>query len=142
VRQTIAARKLLADDPDLAAWNIGVIVTNRVAKLWGPAPSAEIAFRAEVRLRSMIALADVKNELFVSELLEPMRVPMQIDQPPRTLPDVLPPRPPIKASALAEIPKTVVREQVRPEPMPPTPIQVLPPEALPEPETYSKKLPR
>jgi hypothetical protein len=55
---------------------------------------------------------------------------------------VLPPRPPIKASALAEIPKTVVREQVRPEPMPPTPIQVLPPEALPEPETYSKKLPR
>lgn len=43
--QTVQARKLLMEDPNLADLNIGVIVKDRVAFLWGPVSSAEIAFR-------------------------------------------------------------------------------------------------
>jgi osmotically-inducible protein OsmY len=91
VRQTMQARKLLADDPELAQFNIGVNVTDRVAVLWGPVPMAEAAFRAELCLRTMIELAEVRNELFVREPLEPSRVPLKIDNPPQFLPDLLPP---------------------------------------------------
>src|ERR1022692_3169962 len=92
VRQTMQARKLLADDPELASLNIGVTVSDRVAVLWGPVPSAEAAFRAELCLKTMIELAEVHNELFVKDSLEPMRGPLKIDSPPQFLPDLLPPR--------------------------------------------------
>src|SRR5437870_6966676 len=69
MRQTMQARKLLFSDPDLAALNIGVVVIDRVATLWGPVPSAEVAFRAELCVRTMIELAEVRNQLFVSELV-------------------------------------------------------------------------
>lgn len=90
-RQTIQARKLLAEDPDLAGWNLGVTVRDRVATLWGPAPSAEVAFRAELALKTMIELSEVRNELFLSDQLKPMRVPLKIDNPPLFLPDRVPP---------------------------------------------------
>jgi hypothetical protein len=93
VRQTIQARKLLADDPDLAMWNIGVTVRDRVATLWGPVSSAEVAFRAEICLKTMIELTEVRNELFISELVRPMRVPLKIDNPPGAIPNDLPPIP-------------------------------------------------
>jgi osmotically-inducible protein OsmY len=93
VRQTMEARKLLADEPELEAFNIGVSVHNRVATLWGPVPSIEVAFRAELVLRTMFELTAVHNELFVSELVEPMKKkPLRIDNPPRRLPDVVPPK--------------------------------------------------
>lgn len=92
VRQTMQARKLLAEDPDLAAWNIGVMVTDRVAVLWGPVPSAEIAFRAELCLKTMFELVEVRNELSVSESLEPVNRPLKIDSPPRYMPELLPPK--------------------------------------------------
>ena len=140
VRQTITARKMLADDPDLAAWNVGVIVRDRVALLWGPVPSAEIAFRAEVRVRSMIELADVKNELFVSEFAEPMRPPLKIDNPPQYLPDVLPPKLPVDPNRDWETRSKASPERERPTKAAPAPIQVLPPEALP-PVFDRKRLP-
>jgi hypothetical protein len=92
-RLTMQSRKRLADDPDLAAINIGVIVTERVAVLWGPVPSAEAGFRAELCLKGMVELAEVRNETFVSELVEPIRRPLKIDVPP-LLPERLPPAPP------------------------------------------------
>jgi osmotically-inducible protein OsmY len=93
VRQTMEARKLLADEPELEAYNIGVTVQNRVATLWGPVPSIEVAFRAELVLRTMFELTAVRNELFVSELVEPMKKkPLRIDNPPRLLPDLTPPK--------------------------------------------------
>jgi hypothetical protein len=91
MRQTLHARKLLADDPDLAMWNIGVSVRDRVATLWGPVPSAEVAFRAELCLKSMIELMEVRNELFVSDLVRPMRAPLKIDNTPKIIPSELPP---------------------------------------------------
>lgn len=90
VRATIQARKLLADDPELAKWNISVSVRDRVATLWGSVPSAEIAFRAELRLKAMIELTEVRNELFVSDLVKPMRVPLKIDNPPSLIAPELP----------------------------------------------------
>src|SRR5438046_196452 len=91
VQQTIQARKLLADEPELAAWNIGVSVQDRVATLWGPVPSAEIAFRAELTLRTIIELADVRNELFITDAVKPMRLPLKIDNLPSAIPEQLPP---------------------------------------------------
>jgi BON domain len=92
VRQTMQARKLMLDDPELTRINIGVIVTDRVAVLWGPVPSAEVAFRAELCVRTMIELVEIRNELFVSELVEPIRTPLKIDIPPLFLPEHLPPK--------------------------------------------------
>src|SRR5437868_600958 len=73
VQHTLQARKLLSDDPDLAPFNIGVTVTDRVAVLWGPVPSAEVAFRAELCVKTMVALVEIRNELFVCDLSEPTR---------------------------------------------------------------------
>src|SRR5947207_6099690 len=50
---TIQARRLLLEDPDLAPLNLGVRVRNRVATLWGPVPSADLALKAELRLRAL-----------------------------------------------------------------------------------------
>ena len=63
VVQTIQARKLLYDDPRLRDLNLGVAVKNRIATLWGPAPSLELSQLAETRLRRLIELRDVRNEL-------------------------------------------------------------------------------
>lgn len=93
VLRTVEVRKLLADDPELAPYNIGVSVHGRVATLWGPVPSIEVAFRAELTVRGMFELTNVRNELFVSELVEPIirqdpklhRKPLP-DAPPALLP--------------------------------------------------------
>jgi hypothetical protein len=95
-RQTMQARQLMLDDPELARINIGVIVTDRVAVLWGPVPSAEVAFKAELCVRTMIELVEVRSELFVSELLQPIRAPLKIDIPPLFLPEHLPPKLPVE----------------------------------------------
>ncbi len=94
LRHTMQARQLLADEPDLAGLNIGVSVQNRVATLWGPVPSAEAAFRAELVVKTMFELTAVRNELFVSELVEPKRTPLRIENPPKQkqLPEVIPPK--------------------------------------------------
>ena len=63
--RTVQAVKLLHEDAALAPLHLGVKVRNRVAVLWGPVPSRDLAVRAETRLRNMIELVDVRNELIV-----------------------------------------------------------------------------
>jgi hypothetical protein len=123
---TLKARQLLADDPELAATNIGVTVTNRVAVLWGPVPSAEVRHRAELTVRTMIELTQVRNELFLNELVRPVRIPLRIETPPLRLPDMAPPKLPREVRPLFGAPplgqaKTESKK---------LPINVLPPEAL------------
>src|SRR2546428_477337 len=73
--QTLQANKRLQEDDVLAPFNIGVKVRGRVAILWGPVPTVELALRAEARLRMMIELVDVRNELIVMpEKLRDFRV--------------------------------------------------------------------
>jgi hypothetical protein len=136
VGHTIQARKLLADDPALAGWNLGVFVTDRVAVLWGPAPSAEVAFRAEERLRTMIELIAVHNKLYVSESIEPVREAPGIDNPQRVLPTLLAPRLPMDPRLQLGAPaQLTAQEQAvwkKPTPMAPIQIQVRSPELLPE----------
>jgi hypothetical protein len=55
-----------------------------------------VAFRAELTVKTMFELTAVRNELFVSELVEPMRVPLKIANPPKMLPKI-PPLPTIPA---------------------------------------------
>lgn len=129
VRQTMQARKLLADDPELAHLNIGVIVTDRGALLWGPVPSGEAAFRAELCLRTMVELVEVRSELFVLESLDLVRPPLKIDNPPQFLPELQPPELPIDAALLFGAPglltgqnKDLSRKR--------TAVKILPTEAL------------
>lgn len=74
VNQTIQVRKLLQDDETLKPYNLGVRVENRVAILWGPVPSPEVARRAEQRIRRMIEIAKVRDETVVM-VGEPQRSP-------------------------------------------------------------------
>ena len=65
LRQTVQARKLLLDDPQLGPLNLGVRVTDRSAVLWGPVPSRELSYRAERRLQTMFELIEIRNRLTV-----------------------------------------------------------------------------
>lgn len=95
--QTVQARKALADDPLLAHLNLGVHVKDGIAILWGPAPTVELAFRAEACLKALIELIDVRNQLDISpESLSPPPwnpPPRLPDRLPLRLPDTL--RPPV-----------------------------------------------
>ena len=92
VLHTLQARRLLVDDPELAALNLGVRVRNRVATLWGPVPSAELSFKAEIRLRALVELVEVRNELFVTgESVPTPDGPLQTPPLPLFLPEQLPP---------------------------------------------------
>lgn len=75
---TIKIRQMLYRDDDLRPHNIGVQVVDRVAILFGPVPSLDVGLRAESRLRGLIELRDVRNDLDVvtplPELL-PERIP-------------------------------------------------------------------
>lgn len=122
-RHTLQARRLLLEDPDLASFNIGVVVTNRVAVLWGPVPSAEVAFRAQVCLKAMVDLVKVKNETFVSDLSEPMRKPLKIDVPPQMLPDKVPPKLPMDARPIIGAPGVLTAKKPAVEVLPPAPAE-------------------
>ncbi len=104
---TIQARRALLLDRELAPLNLGVRVRNRVAILWGPVPSAELAFKAEVCLRGVVELLDIRNELFVTDDVPdppagaptPMYLPPEAPPglpalPPERTPPPLPPPPP------------------------------------------------
>src|SRR5689334_6807239 len=78
VQQTMQARRLLHADPELAGLNVGVSVERRVATLFGPAPSAEAIFRAELCIRGMVGLVEVRNRMFVSDLLGPADPPLRL----------------------------------------------------------------
>ncbi len=132
LRQTMDARKLLAEEPELEAINIGVTVRNRVATLWGPVPSAEVAFRAELVLRSMFELTAVRNELFVSELVEPMRKPLRIESPPRGVPELAPPKLPPLPRVLPGAPGVLTATKSdRPVPQGPAKEKSAPADSLP-----------
>jgi hypothetical protein len=62
---TVKACQRLQQDEVLAPHSVGVRVRNRIAILWGPVPSVEVALRAEAKLRAMIEFVDVRNELIV-----------------------------------------------------------------------------
>jgi hypothetical protein len=62
---TIECRKLFLEDPVLGPLNLGVRVKERVAVLWGPAPSREVVRRAEQCLQTIVELMDVKSEMII-----------------------------------------------------------------------------
>jgi len=74
VVQTMHVRKLLNDDEILKQYNLGVRVEKRVAILWGPVASPEIAKRAEQRIRRMIEISKVRDETVVM-VDDPQRSP-------------------------------------------------------------------
>jgi BON domain len=113
VLQMIQARKLLQADPELGPMNIGVIVENRVATLWGPVPAPEFALRAVQCLRPMIDLAEIRNELFVSDDpdLRPSP-PLKIEKKPELQPELLPPTLPKEGRLPPGAPGMLTRHEV------------------------------
>ena len=107
VLQTLRACKRLQEDDVLGPLNIGVKVRGRVAVLWGPVPTADLALRAERQLRTMFELIDVRNELIV--MPEDLRdLPLPFAPPPFFLPEKAPP-------PMPEAPRRFLQREVQPE---------------------------
>src|SRR5205823_13848821 len=110
--QTVQACQRLQEDVLLAPLNVGVKVRNRVAILWGPVPTAELALRAEQRLRTMIELIDVRNDLIVlPEDLRDVPVP-PVQQRPLLVPEKGPPPLPDTSRPLLHLPEAPRRPGV------------------------------
>jgi hypothetical protein len=132
---TIQARRALLRDTDLGGLNLGVRVHNRVAILWGPVPTVELAFKAEVCLRELIELTEVRNQLFVTGDDMPASGPSQSPLPaflPPASPPVLPglPTDNVRVTPSPAAPRSVVQ----PPPPPPDEEIELPPLRLPNPK--------
>ena len=97
---TIEARRRLLKDRELAPFNVGVRVRDRVALLWGAVPSAELALKAETCVRGMFELVEVRSELFVSGELSSAKpvIPML------PAPEVHPTLPVLAPSAIPGLP--------------------------------------
>ena len=67
----LQARKVLQQDGTIAGQILGVSIHNRIATLWGTAPSASAARLAEACLRNLPGLAAIRNELHVNTDAEP-----------------------------------------------------------------------
>jgi hypothetical protein len=67
------ARQTLYQDKLLGPLNLGVRVHHRVAVLWGPVPSADLARRAVELLRRLPTLVEVRDELNIQPPEEPPR---------------------------------------------------------------------
>lgn len=125
---TILARRALLLDAELGPLNLGVRVRNRVATLWGPVPSAGLGFKAEQRLRGLVELLEVHNELMVA--------PASAALPAPAMPaGFLPPAPPPGLPALP-------REMRVPPPLPPPPAIGAPSPVIDEIDLPPRRLPQ
>jgi osmotically-inducible protein OsmY len=73
LRQERMARQTLYQDKVLGPLNLGVRVHHRVAVLWGPVPSADLARRAVELLRQLPTLVEVRDDLNIQPPEEPPR---------------------------------------------------------------------
>jgi hypothetical protein len=62
---TLRIRKSLSQDDNLAQCAVGVAVHDRIAKLWGSVPSDNISRRVEDRVREVLGVGAVHNDLHV-----------------------------------------------------------------------------
>jgi hypothetical protein len=67
---TLRVRRSILQDDRLAQHLIGVTVQEQVATLWGNVPSGDESQRAELRTRSVIGVAGVRNELHITPALD------------------------------------------------------------------------
>jgi hypothetical protein len=111
---TVAARRALLHDKELAPLNLGVKVRNRVATLWGTTPSRELARRAYEVLRKLPDLIEVRDEMQIEPsadrpLFLPDVVPERLRPPPLPLPP--PPGPPgiLAKRPMPDAPKTTLQ---------------------------------
>jgi len=125
---TVAVRRALFEDKDLAPLNLGVKVRNRVATLWGPVPSHELARRAVELLRKLPDLIDVRNELhveggaerplFLPEMAPERLRPPAIPQPPGP-PGILAKWPAYDPTSVIAQPNPIAWQHVPPGPKDP-----------------------
>jgi hypothetical protein len=126
---TVSARRALREGPGLGRLNVGVLVTDGVATVWGPVPAVEDARRAVKLLEAVPGIAAVRSELRL-EKGQPndlLALPVPEDPPTRT--DAASPDP--VSGSLG----TLTRRNPPPAPPappgPPAAVSLLPPVAAP-----------
>jgi BON domain len=70
------ARRALLKDEQIASFNVGVSVKDKVATIWGTLPSAEVGKRIEEMLKKINGIASVVNECKIVPPASP--VPQQV----------------------------------------------------------------
>src|ERR1700722_16009528 len=68
----------LHNDMKLAPLNLGVKVQGRVAILWGPVPTRELAERAVLVVKKLPEIGEVQNQLMVQYRDETIYPPMRL----------------------------------------------------------------
>jgi osmotically-inducible protein OsmY len=116
----------LHNDPKLAPLNLGVKVRDRVAILWGPVPTRELAERAIFVVKKLPEIGEVQNQMMVQYRDETVYPPM------RLVPGPAPRGGPPKSDAKPQLQP----EQLRP-PMVDLVWQPVNPEAAPKPSPPS-----
>jgi osmotically-inducible protein OsmY len=76
------AWQALQSDPKLGPLNLCVKVRDRVATLWGPVPTRDLAERAVNTLRKLPEIASVRNQMMLQFAEDTVYPPMQL-MPPR-----------------------------------------------------------
>lgn len=71
-RLAMYARRALMQDDLLAPLNLGISVRQNVAIIWGPVPSQELAKRAVDRLREVKGLIEIRSQIYIAALEEPL----------------------------------------------------------------------
>jgi len=91
------ARRALAQDRDLAAFNLGVEVEDRVATLWGTLPGDGLRRRAIELLKTLPEFRAVRSDIMIDPEHKPVVVPVS---PSRFGPDEAPPDQPVPTGSL------------------------------------------
>ena len=90
---------VLHNDAQLRPLNIGVKVRDRVAILWGPVPTRDLAERAVAVVKKLPEIGEVQNQLMVQYGEETVYPPMPLVPGSAPRKNDLPPRPPPESLA-------------------------------------------
>lgn len=110
------AMEALRKDPQLGALNLGVRVRGRVATLWGPIPTRDLADRAVATLKKLPELREVRDHTFVQ--FDELRPKAPVGLPPTqevAPPPVTPKTEPATAKAEPAGPQVAIWRPVLPE---------------------------
>ncbi|MFM7151772.1 MAG: hypothetical protein ACKO23_18245 [Gemmataceae bacterium] len=64
---TVKARRMIEEDPTLAALNLGVDIENGLARIWGPIPSEKVGEKAVLKLKMIPDISEVRPTFYLED---------------------------------------------------------------------------
>jgi len=64
---TVKARRMIEQDPTLAALNLGVDIENGLARIWGPIPSEKVGEKAVLKLKMIPDISEVRPTFYLED---------------------------------------------------------------------------